>query len=196
MFKQIKETGVEITTPADNDLILIQQTGGTTGRIKRKNYLSGVTNSSYIQLLDKKASGTNGGQAVLTQWATRTINTINTDETGAVGLANNVITLPAGTYEISLLTTFYALADTKIRLYNNTDSAVILYGLNSYFQASTAGAAFQSCLQGKFTLPSSKNLVLQYWSKAGGNLNQYNFGGAVGDGSPEIYTVVDLWKAG
>ncbi|MHC5594731.1 MAG: hypothetical protein ACYTXC_01960 [Nostoc sp.] len=145
--------------------------------------------SKFIQLLDKKDSGVNGGQAIVTTWSNKDITVINLDETGEATLSNNLFILPSGIYEIDSRTTFYNLADTKIRLINVTDSIPLMYGINSYFNpGSDRGVALQSNLTGKFSIATGKQLALQYWCKSGSNLNQYNFGGSVGDGSPEIYT--------
>ncbi|MEH2066984.1 MAG: hypothetical protein V7K47_02230 [Nostoc sp.] len=195
MFKQIKDVGEEIIDSNDDDLIPIQQSG-ITGRIKKVNLLTGFSGGSadkFIQLLDKKSAGVNGGFAIVSTWATKDINYINSDETNEVILSDNLFILPSGTYQIDLRTTFYALADTKIRIFNTTDQLAVLYGLNTYFNPSN-GPAFQTSITGKFSIGANKQLALQYWTKPATNINQYNFGGSVSDGSPEVYTIIDLWK--
>ncbi|BAY77959.1 hypothetical protein NIES25_44290 [Nostoc linckia NIES-25] len=152
-----------------------------------------IAQAQFIQLLDKKTSGTNGGTATGEAWTNRVVNTINVDETGQVTLTSNLFVLPAGTYQIDAITTFYTLNNTKIRLQNTSDNLAILYGANSYFNPG-GGAYGQTFLKGKFTIGASKELALQYWTQIGFNSNQFNLGGQVGDGSPEIYTVINLWK--
>ncbi len=150
----------------------------------------------FIQLLDKKDSGINGGSAVANSWENKVVNTISIDETGLVSLLNNVFTLPAGAYEIAVSTTFYRLADTKLRIQNLDDNTTLLYGVNAYFNPSSDGGALQALLSGKFSIDNAKQLALQYWTKPATNINQYNFGGSVSDGSPEIYTCINLRKVG
>ncbi|MEH2224386.1 hypothetical protein [Nostoc sp.] len=152
--------------------------------------------TQFIQLLDKKDSGVNGGAAIVTTWTNKIINTINFDDTGLVGLSNNIFTLPQGTYEVAVSTTFYRLSNTKIRIYNITDNAILLQGINAYFLPSSESPALQASLSGKFNIGEEKQLSLQYWTEGNSNINQYNFGGTVSDGSPEIYTTIDLKKVG
>ncbi|MEH2414484.1 hypothetical protein [Nostoc sp.] len=148
----------------------------------------------FIQLLDKKDSGVNGGFAAIADWTNKTVNFIAVDETDSVSLINNVFILPLGDYQISITTDFYGLYDTKIRLFNLTDGITLLQGINGQFNPNS-GMVGHSHLTGKFTVLSDKSLLLQYYTVAG-NSNQYNHGGSVGDGSPEIYTSIDLWKVG
>lgn len=195
-MKQFNSLGTEKTIPDNTDIIPIQEADGITRHITRENFLTGITGGgsrTYIQLLDSKLSGTNGGTATGQTWTNRIINTINTDETSEVTLNSNLFVLPAGIYEVSARTTFYTLNNTKIRLQNTTDNTTLLYGTNSYFNPG-AGVYGQQFLTGKFTIGETKEIALQYWTQSGFNSNQFNLGGQVGDGSPEIYTVIDLWK--
>ncbi|MEH2169334.1 MAG: hypothetical protein V7K41_22285 [Nostoc sp.] len=197
-MSQIKDLGIEKLEPNNNDILPIQQADGVTNHITRKNFLKGVfnnsSNSAFIQLLDKKPSGTNGGFAVTSQWSTRIINTIQYDDTGLVVLKNNLFKLPSGTYELEGDFTFYAMSDIKLRLQNTTDDVTFLYGINAYFQASTNGAALQMPIKGKFTIEENKYLAIQYWAKPASVISQYNFGGSVSDGSPEIYALLNIKK--
>ncbi|MHC5598256.1 MAG: hypothetical protein ACYTXC_20345 [Nostoc sp.] len=155
-----------------------------------------LVSAKFIQLLDKKDSGVNGGFATVTTWLNKVINTISVDETGLVTLSNNIFTLPAGIYELSASTTFYRLSNTKVRIYNLTDNEVLLQGVNAYFNPFSDGAALPAHLSGKFNIGETKELALQYWTEANSNINQYNFGGSILDGSAEIYTSIDLRKVG
>ncbi|MEH1779838.1 MAG: hypothetical protein V7L26_12120 [Nostoc sp.] len=189
-----------ITTLSDNDLLLIETASdGAYKSISNSNLKAEVSGngsgSAYIQLTDTRASGVVGGTATFASWTTRPINNIDHDDTSAVTLVSNEFVLPSGIYQIEATVAFYGLFDTKLRLQNVTDATTILYGINAQFNPS-AGFVGHSHLFGKFTVTANKSLALQYYTVSGGSSSQYNYGGSVGDGSPEKYASIDIWKVG
>lgn len=193
MFRQIKDVGVEIETASNDDLILIQQADDTTGRITRSNFLSGISseNSStkYIQLLDKRASGTNGGTPVTGSWNNRIINTIASDQTSLATLSANNFGLPFGNYFINTKAAFYRPYEVQLRLFNITDNASLLTGINNYVGNVDGGV--NTSLSGFFTVEAGKSLAIQY--RCNNAITSIGLGLANNFGD-EIYLIADIWK--
>lgn len=149
-----------------------------------------IASSLYIHVVDKKAAGTNGGSSTSGSWQKRTLNTVVTDETGEVTLSSDKISLPAGTYLVHASAPFKDAGELQIRLYNASDSAVVLYGTSEYqHDACNVGRAF---LFGKFTLAASKELQLEYRCAVG--RSTFGLGADVNFGGDELYSDVQLWK--
>jgi hypothetical protein len=156
-----------------------------------------VTSSSaspkYIQLLEKFSTGSTGGNAVSNTWTRRRTNFIATDDTSLVTIVSEgVFSLPAGTYYIDASANFYASHEVKMRLYNLDDSSLLVLGSNTYSSAAN-NVYIDALLRGRFVLPSTKTLSLQYYAKNPSS-SIYNLGTTVGDGSEEIWSIIDLWK--
>jgi hypothetical protein len=193
MLKQIKDLGTEKTIPADTDLIPFQQTDGVTGHITRANFLSGITSGSndskYIQLLDQRASGVNGGTPTTGSWSNRIINTIATDQTSEVTLSSNNFILPSGNYWIDVKAFFYRALEVQLRLFDVTENALILTGINNYVGNIDAG--LYTSLSGFFVVGSGKSLAIQY--RCNNAVTGIGLGLANSFGN-EIYLIADIWK--
>jgi hypothetical protein len=154
------------------------------------NLSSGQYGGDYIKLSDVKATTVNGGPSVAgTQ--TRTLNTEDSDTGGNCTLSSNQFTLAAGTYQIKASAPAYAVGVHKALLYNTTDAAIEIIGVNAIANvASSVGN--RSALSGQFIIASAKTFELRHYTaavKAGNGL-----GVATSDGTSEIYAIVELWK--
>jgi hypothetical protein len=77
---------------------------------------------------DRKASGTPGGNGVATTWTTRDLNTVASDPSGLIlDLANSEFKLAAGAYQIRVISPFHHTRETRMRVYDVTNSVVIGY---------------------------------------------------------------------
>jgi hypothetical protein len=77
---------------------------------------------------DRKASGTSGGNGVATTWTTRDLNTVASDPSGLIlDLANSEFKLAAGAYQIRVISPFHHTRETRMRVYDVTNSVVIGY---------------------------------------------------------------------
>lgn len=164
------------TTQVATTAFVLANTGG-----------SGVP--KLFQVQDQKATSTNGGMTVATTWSNRTLNTSVTNQISGASLASDVVTLPAGTYYIDCVVPFYGTTNTKVRLYNTSDSTTAITG--SSIGASGA-VSMLATIRGLFTITSSKNFVVQYYAT-----NVVTAGlGIIGNAAPEaeIYTSVSIWK--
>lgn len=76
-------------------------------------------------------------------------------------ILGNEISLPEGTYKIKGHASFYETNGAQIRLYNITNSGLILTGLNAYAPSST-GVMTTSFLAGEFTITATNTIAIQY----------------------------------
>ena len=193
MLKQIKDLGTEKTIPADTDLIPFQQTNGVTGHITRANFLAGITSggndSKYIQLLDKRASGVNGGTPTTGSWNNRIINIIATDQTSKVTLSSNNFILPPGDYWIDVKAAFYRPYEVKLRLLNATANTVLLTGLNAYI--GNLDCMTITCLSGFISVLENQSLAIQY--RCNGAFAGFGLGVANGF-EEEVHLIADIFK--
>ena len=77
-----------------------------------------------------------------------------------------------------------------MRLFNVTDSSVVLVGVSSYAH-SAYHVSHNALLVGRFTLAAQKTLEVQHQSQE--TCDTYGFGAAAGF-TDEIYTVVEFWR--
>ncbi|MEH2377617.1 MAG: hypothetical protein V7K27_01750 [Nostoc sp.] len=150
----------------------------------------------FIQLLDRKDSGVDGGMAVDSAWTNRELNTITMDETAEVTLLSNKFVLPKGSYEIFARANFYSTNATRIRLWDNTSNSLILLSSNAYIPGTSRSANNYSdvLLSGKFSLDNSRSLSLDYYCSSPQS-SSANLGGAeIETGVSEIYTCIDFRK--
>jgi len=151
-----------------------------------------IAQQPYWNIVDQKTSGSSGGNSVQQTWTKRTLNTTQGSNTiTGSSLSSDVITLPTGTYRIFVTSIFFGSA-TKIRLRNTTDGTTVIVG-TGIVTTSSQTASNTNTLSGTFTIASTKNFELQYWSA---NTLTNGLGFAISSGEPEIYTQVELWKIG
>lgn len=146
---------------------------------------AGKFGGKYAHYREEQASA-NGGDFTQGAWRTRVLNTEVTDEIG-ITLASNELSVPAGTYYFRGRGPALAVVQHQLRLYNVTDTAVILYGSVHYCGAE-GGDVFVS---GRFTIAGTKSIRLEHYCQSTQNSN--GFGNALGAGL-EVYAELELWK--
>lgn len=142
-------------------------------------------------LRDEKAAGTGGNAVIGTQ--TRILNTVVVNTIPGASLAGNVITLPAGDYDVDA----YAPTGTsahRSHLYNVTDAAVAILGTseNSTTTGTNDLTITGSIVRGRISIAGAKNFELRTWCSE----NRTNgFGAPVSDGAgAEVFAVVSIRK--
>lgn len=148
---------------------------------------AGVLSIPYIKCSNTQSSGTNGGAATSGSWQTMPLNTKDNDTANIANLTSNQITLPAGTYKVHASAPFYRGSGEQMRLYNITNSSVLVTG-NTSSSATTDNTETINEINGIFTLTAQSILQLQYQvsiSNAAGLGQGLSFG-------PEVYAVIEF----
>jgi hypothetical protein len=180
---------------------------GTPGVYRRRTAGAGTTDPSadatnwelisygvfpYLHVREEQASGTNGGTSTSSTQHVRILNTtVGTNSIAGASLASNIVTLPAGTYEIRSEAPCLNGSAHKLSLYNDSDSADILVGV-SVASASSTGVSVLAICSGRFTLATAKNIKLRHYISTGTATS--GLGLAVGSGSVEVYASLQIWK--
>ena len=128
-------------------------------------------------LYDSKASGTAGGEGsnYIGVYYRRDMNSgfpalnpvsIGIEESVVIpGLridtVNNVISVPAGSWQVSGAAPACAVGRNKCRLYNTTDSNVVCEGIGTYYTADNYTSA-TAPIFGSFTIAQAKNFEFQH----------------------------------
>jgi hypothetical protein len=182
------------TTIAGTDFVLVSS-GATTKKISGVN-LKIAVERPYVRITDRKAEGINGGTFTSGSWQNRDINTEEDDDFNLVTIATNRFTLAAGTYRARIRCPAYNVSRNKARLYNFTDSIIVLNG--STGQHCSGGSSSQTWIVGKFTIAAAKELVIQHRCQV--STTTYGFGVSVGDqwagDGYETYTEAEFWLIG
>ena len=172
------------------DTIGISIGGSKVGQIDS----NGITiTQPYWNIVDQKASGTNGGTFTSGAWRTRDLNTTRgTNSISGSSLSSNQFTLPSGTYRIFSRCQGSEVNYHKAKLRNITDSSDVLIG-SSNFNLINYGNISDSIINGIFTITSQKTFELQHYCTS--TYANTGFGNAISiSGIAEIYASVELWK--
>jgi hypothetical protein len=156
-------------------------------------YLSGGSlTAPYLNIVDSKASGVQGGTFTAGDWRTRDLNTERTNEITGASLAANQITLPAGTYHVSWSAPAHDVNDHQTRLQNITDAATLLTGSCGHCDTSSGTQPQTNSVgEGRFTLAAAKTIELQHqcdtteFTDGFGNASGYD---------EEIFSQISIWK--
>lgn len=109
----------------------------------------------YMQVQYQLPQGNNGAAVSGSTWTARVFNTVIVNTISGASLSSNQITLPAGTYNMDCSVSVESGAETRLRLYNTTNSTALFYGCSANIGSS------QGCvipLQGQFTLSAQSVL--------------------------------------
>lgn len=139
---------------------------------------------------ETQTSGTNGGTFTSGAWQTRTLNVEAYDNASIGSLSSNQITLPQGTYLVRWSTPAHALVERhQSRLYNVTDTVAVSYGQNS------RGSDEQTFSQGTCILVvSGGSKAYRIEHRCETTVATSGLGVAMGFGTDEVYTTVDIQK--
>lgn len=143
-----------------------------------------------------------GGVAAPNSWTPYPLNTMMTDTTGTNVLANNTLTIPAGTFNISASASFCQVGGCVIRLYDTTNNAVLLQGTSAYSANGTItiddGAVVRSAIIGQIVVARPLVARLDYYTSVSSGAS-YELGRAVTTnnlyGYLQIVSVTDIVTA-
>lgn len=139
---------------------------------------------------EEQASGTNGGGSTA-GFQTRTLNTTLTNTIAGASLSSNLVTLPAGTYEVvARAPANGSLNRHVLSLYNSSDSTTIITGSGAY--DNTGNSQVDSWVRGTFTLAATKNISLRHYTN--GTVATTGLGTAITSGLNEVYSEADFRK--
>lgn len=126
--------------------------------------LNSLLIGGVLHVRNEQASGTSAVALSAATWNTCTFNTTVTNTIAGASRAGNVITLPAGTYQIFAKAGAYdggaGLRNHITRWRNTSDGSTAVAGGNAMFNGD---ALSFSTLVGVFTITAAKNFELQHY---------------------------------
>jgi hypothetical protein len=182
------------TTVDTGNFVLFDDVGGSPGLpVCDGSQLTGISKEKYVRVEDRKSQGTNGGAyAAARTWVQRDLQSKTVDEVGSpVAVSGNYFTLPAGKYRIHARTRFYIDGHASIRIVADTGT-ILTRGEEFY----STGAQDQWVhLKFQDTFNGTVNLRVDFFSTGSYN-DPKALGKAANDSelSPEVYTIVEIWK--
>ncbi|HSV96768.1 MAG TPA: hypothetical protein VLM75_07520 [Spirochaetota bacterium] len=108
-------------------------------------------NTNIAHFREEQASGTPGGGIASTNWFTRDLNTIVTNDIG-ISLLSNQITVPPGKYKVFASAPSYYVEDHRCALYNVSAASISLYGSNEFSPDSGVPTTSRSTINGIISL--------------------------------------------
>ncbi len=119
-----------------------------------------VTGTKYAIFTEEQASATAGGTFTSGSYVKRALNTTRINEITGCSIASSVITLTAGTYEVTAEAGASSVNAHQARLQDTTNATTIAFGTNGYSPTNnTDSDSFISCV---FTIAASTNFELQH----------------------------------
>lgn len=149
----------------------------------------------FIHVQDQQTAGTNGGSSTSGSFETRVLNTVVYNGITGATLAANAVSLPAGTYFIDATAPANEAQGHVARLFDVTNTAVILNGTSEY-AAAGAGASWtqsSSRIRGRFTLAGTVSVRIEHQVASSQGNDGY---GRPHGFNIEIYTDAMIWKVG
>lgn len=138
-------------------------------------------------LQDQKATGVDGGASVAGAWTTRTLNTVHSDPYGVVtSLSANQFTVPAGEYQIRVISPFHSTLGTRTRIWDVTNDVLVGYSVSTYVYNQTNVYLYQT----EHIQPHKATTYrLDYYTE---QAKPDGLGVATDTGDIEVYTVLDV----
>lgn len=173
--------------------VLSKLAAGTSGKVlvtlgAGANPYWGYPINPYLKYSNTQSSGTGGGTATSGSWGTVPLNTEDFDTSSIGSISSNQITLPAGTYYTRAVSPFFNTNRAQTRLYNITDSAVILTG-SGVICDSGISQTDSSLLEGQFTLSGTTVIELQYQVQTTAATSGLGVAGSFGS---EVYAQIEF----
>ena len=134
-----------------------------SGNVLTAAQLNGVVdNFADIAIFNEtQAANTAGGTFTSGSYVKRVLNTTVVNNITGCSIASSVITLPAGTFQISASAPAFRVEQHKTRLQNTTAATTIQIGSSEY-TLQTTEVSTTSVLNAQFTLSVSSTIELQH----------------------------------
>lgn len=168
---------------------------GITGGVRCIN--SNNVPMPYAQFEYRLASGSSSTEGAFNTATARLLNTTVENSITSASLSTNQITLPAGTYRVSVGQGMYwvsgaVVGQVRTSFYNETDTTHAVLGLNRQFGVDTGSAMNGGNLtaDGRFTITTSKVFSVRTASTTANAVPA----GPISSGQSEIYRTVQIWK--
>ena len=146
----------------------------------------------YLHVQDQKAAGLSGGAFTAGAWRTRTLNTVVWNTITGASLANDTITLPAGTYYVRASAPAFFVEQNKAQLYNATDGAIVLEGTTEYAPDNPGDTTHsRSIVNGRLTIVGPTNFILRQRCAV---TNASNGFGVFSNLATEVYSEIEIWR--
>ena len=137
---------------------------------------------NILHIQDVRATGVNAQTSSAAAKLILNINTVQQNDISGASLLANEVTLPAGTYYISILGTTKRVRGCQLFWHNVTDAAIEIIGMSAYGDNSQ-GACYLE-LMGVFTITAAKVFRVEGYTI---DAESQGWGLASGEGSDEIY---------
>tara|TARA_B100000029_G_scaffold411815_1_gene414318 strand:+ start:12002 stop:12592 length:591 start_codon:yes stop_codon:yes gene_type:complete len=133
--------------------------------------------TSYAVIVDRKANDAGGGTFTTGDWRTRDLNHEITDPDGIVSISSNQFTLAAGSYLIQWWAPAYKVNEHQSRLYDITNSAVIIEGKNSGNWQGSGDNTYEGYSDGLARVTPSGPTVYEIQHRCNYTVSNSGFGG-------------------
>jgi hypothetical protein len=181
-----------VSGTAIGNLVVLGNVGGVAGLpAVDGSLLTNVGKEKYLRVEDRKAQNTAGGTyAAAATWVQRNLQSEIVDEIGSA-TASNYFTLPAGKYRFHVRTRSRINGHSSIRIV--TDTGTIITRGEEFF--TNGDNDVWTSLKFQDTFGAAVNLRVDYY-----NTGSWNDSRALGtpandsELSPEVYTIVEVWK--
>ena len=161
------------------------------GRLTAANSATTPLFQSYAIICDQKTPSTPGGSySTSSGFATRDLNTEIADADNIVSLLNNRFVLATGSYLIEWSSPARFIGRFQTRLYNYTDSSVVQYGMSG--DAKDDDAVVMGVGAARVVITDTKEFEIQL--RGDDSRSNTGLGLEVNFGTPEIYTIVKIYK--
>ena len=152
---------------------------------------SGNAIGQYFYAKDVKAQGVAGGSSAANTWQTRDINTIKVNRIGAT-LANNQVTVPAGTYKIRARVPGAVVNLFRVAIYNATSGTYLEFSGSQRADTSYADNIYAE-VEGEFTFTVPTKIELRFWSSIAYGTTGFGYASNT-PGVSESYSEITIWK--
>lgn len=169
-----------------NGQVLTADSSQSTG-LAWTTFGGGSFDGTMTRVTDQKISGSQGGTFTAGSWQVRTLNNLTSTSLG-ITLASNILTIPAGTYQVVGGAPATSVQNHVARLWNITDNVETIVGTAAY--SSSTSTTF-SYIIGYFTISSTKTMRVEH--RCNQTSATTGLGRAAGF-TTEIYTFLNFIK--
>lgn len=145
-----------------------------------------------LHVAHNPASGVTGGTSVATVFTKRTLDTVFQNTITGASMAASVITLPAGTYEVTTRAPATDSQRHKTRWRNMTDGTTTADGSSEYSISTTLVSTNSFIHRARFTISATKTFELQHRVEVARAGDGFGVGNAFGE--KELFAEVFIEK--